>query len=255
MQRLIPIDSGNDLFIYKLPDVPTVNFYSIRPFVRLDEREVYSICHRTCRDGMTDCTELFPENLQEMPADRLIAPFVTLHPEFCMVVENSDKILVGYASAALDAKIFYRNQEVRYKLKAYMGHNLVSSQSFQMCWIPEMCEKYPLSLLDSPNLTQTAKDSINHFHNFKYDCPQNVLNSHPSILNLAILKDQIIDDQSVCKRLISVLLATLRSNGSFGVHAVINTSDCYMQEFYKRLGFVDIYQDDINSRLYLGRNF
>jgi protein O-GlcNAcase/histone acetyltransferase len=96
-----------------LPDVPTVNFYTIRPFSNLDEREVYSICHKTCFDG-SDCTSLFPENLQEIPADRLIAPFVTLHPEFCMVVENSDGVLVGYACAALDAKLFYRNQEVSF---------------------------------------------------------------------------------------------------------------------------------------------
>lgn len=111
LQRLIPVDSGNDLFIYKLPDVPTVNFYSIRPFANSDEREVYSICHKTCRDG-SDCTELFPENLQEIPADKLIAPFVTLHPEFCMVVENSENTLVGYACAGLDALKFYRDQEV-----------------------------------------------------------------------------------------------------------------------------------------------
>lgn len=111
LQRLIPVDSGNDLFIYKLPDTPTLNFYSIRPYNNLDESEVYSICHQTCRDG-SDCSELFPENLQEIPADRLVAPFLTLNPEFCMVVENSNKTLVGYACAALDSKVFYRGQEV-----------------------------------------------------------------------------------------------------------------------------------------------
>lgn len=79
-----------------------------------------------------------------------------------------------------------------------------------------MREKYPLSLLDSPNLTQTAKDSINHFHNFKYQCPEIVLNSYPSIMTCCILKEQIFNDHSVCKRLISVLLAALRSHGSFG---------------------------------------
>lgn len=82
--------------------------------MHLDEREVYAICHKTCRDG-SDCTELFPENLQEIPADRLIAPFITLNPEFCMVVENSDKVLVGYACAALDSKRFYQQQEVSFR--------------------------------------------------------------------------------------------------------------------------------------------
>lgn len=111
LQRLIPVDSGNDLFIYTLPQLPTLNFYSIRPYCNQDEAEVFNICHKTCRDG-SDCTELFPENLQEIPADRLVAPFVTLNPEFCMVVENSNKTLVGYACAALESKHFYRSQEV-----------------------------------------------------------------------------------------------------------------------------------------------
>lgn len=111
LQRLIPVDSANDLFVYKLPETPTTNFYSIRPYVNADEREVYAICHKTCRDG-TDCTELFPEDLQEIAVDRLIAPFVTITPEFCMVVEDSNKMLVGYACAALNAKTFYGKQEV-----------------------------------------------------------------------------------------------------------------------------------------------
>lgn len=111
LQRLIPVDSGNDLFIYKLPETPTLNFYSIRPYHDLDEAAIFKICHQTCRDG-SDCSELFPPNLQEIPADRLVAPFVNLTPEFCMVVENSNKTLVGYACAAFDSKTFYRSQEV-----------------------------------------------------------------------------------------------------------------------------------------------
>lgn len=237
LQRLIPVDSGNDLFIYKLPDTPTTNFYTIRPYTHLDEAEVYSICHKTCRDG-SDCSELFPDNLQSIPADRLVGPFVTIYPQLCFVCNNElNNQLSGYACAALDAKQFYQNQE--------------------MCWIPEMQLKYPLSLLDSPELapTPTAKDSINHFHNFKYDCPQEVLNTHPSIMVCSVLKDQCSYDSSLPKRLVTVLLAALRSNGSFGVHVCINSTDRNMHQFYTKLGFTDIFEDTTNSRVYLGRNF
>lgn len=99
-----------------------------------------------------------------------------------------------------------------------------------------MCEKYPITLLEAPNLTQAAKDAINWFHNFKYDCPTSVLASYPSIMTCCILKDQLETDQSVCKRLICVLLAALRTNGSCGVHVCINRSDSYMQQFYGKLG-------------------
>ncbi|CAO1438847.1 unnamed protein product [Diamesa hyperborea] len=232
LQRLIPVDSGNDLFVYKLPETPTLNLYSIRPYSTMDEPEVFQLCHKTCRDG-SDCSDLFPQNLQEIPADRLVAPFLILNPEFCMVVENDNKTLVGYACAALDATFFYRSQEA--------------------LWLPKMCEKYPMSLLDEPNLSQAAKDTITHFHNFKYDGPVSVLGTHPSIMTCCILRDQLTYDQSVCKRLICVLLATMRSNGSSGVHVCINRTDSYMLQFYSNLGFLELYHDDAIS--YLGRNF
>ena len=63
MQRLIPVDSGNDLFIYKPPDVPSSKIYTIRPYLAVDESHVYEICRRTCMDGVdgTDCLRDYPE--------------------------------------------------------------------------------------------------------------------------------------------------------------------------------------------------
>lgn len=222
--------------------MPTTSFPTIRPYVHSDEPRVYSICHRTCRDG-SDCTDLFPPDLQTIPADRLIGPFVTLNPELCLVVvdddgdeDDHDGVLLGYACATLDAKQFYRNQE--------------------MCWMPAMCEKYPVSLLDkSENLTSSAVvESINHFHHFKYDCPHTVLATHPSMMTCCVLKDQFIADQSTAKRLVTVLLAALRSNGSSGVHASINNTDLFLHQFYSKLGFVELYQEP-TGKVYMGRNF
>jgi len=116
-----------------------------------------------------------------------------------------------------------------------------------------MCEKYPLSMIVD-DISQAARDAINWFHNFKYDCPASVLNSHPSIITCCVLKDQIESDPSVCKRLICVLLAALRTNGSTGCHVSLNRTDCYMQQFYGLLGFTEIYSDDQNKTI-LGRNF
>ena len=118
-----------------------------------------------------------------------------------------------------------------------------------------MVKKYPISLLELQTMTPAAKESITHFHNFKYDCPQTVQNSHPSIMTCCMLNDKIINDQSVAKRLLTLILATLRSNGSFGVHACINSTDHNLHQFYAKLGFTDIFQDDTTARLYLGRNF
>lgn len=119
--------------------------------------------------------------------------------------------------------------------------------------MPQMCEKYPLSLLEAPNLSQASKDAVNWFHNFKYDCPATVLNSYPSIMTCCILKEKLEADPSVCKRLICVLLASLRTNGSCGIHVCINRTDAYMQQFYGKLGFTEVYHD--NLKTILGRNF
>lgn len=234
LQRLIPVDSGNDLFIYKLPDIPTPNYYLIRPYSNADEDEIYRVCQKkSCDESIS--TELYPENIRNITADHLVGPFVTINPELCMVVQNASNVMVGYACAALDARIFYRNQE--------------------MCWVPAMCEKYPLSLMDSDDLPTTAKKSIQNFHHFKYDCPSEVLNTHPSIMTCFVLDEEMATDQSVGKRLVIVLLAALRSNGSFGVHVCINQSDSHLFQFYSKMGFSEIYRDSGNSRIYLGRNF
>lgn len=37
LQRLIPVDNGNDLFIYKFPEQPNENFMSVRPYLHTDE--------------------------------------------------------------------------------------------------------------------------------------------------------------------------------------------------------------------------
>lgn len=133
------------------------------------------------------------------------------------------------------------------------GAHYINLRPFQALWLPQMCEKYPLSLLETPNLTQASKDAINWFHNFKYDVPANVLNAYPSLLTCCVLKDQLETDPSVCKRLICVLLAALRTNGSCGIHAVINRTDAYMQQFYGKLGFNEVFHD--HAKTILGRSF
>lgn len=241
LQRLIPVDSGNDLFLYKLPDVPTTSFPTVRPYRPADEPQVNAICHRTCRDG-SDCSDLFPAALQSIPADRLIGPFVTLTPDLCLVVVDAEAI-VGYACAALDAKHFYRQQEV--------------------CWMPAMRAKYPLSLLDPAAsageppapMTPAAMESIRHFHHFKYECAPEVLRTHPSMMTCCVLKELFIADQSTAKRLVTVLLAALRANGSSGVHACINRPDRFLHQFYSKLGFVELHEEPATGKVYMGRNF
>ena len=45
-QRLIPVDSGQDLFVYKSPDVPSPKIYTIRPMdpSGTDRPRIYAFC-------------------------------------------------------------------------------------------------------------------------------------------------------------------------------------------------------------------
>jgi len=40
------VDNGNDLFVYKAPEVPTSKIYTIRPYLPSDEEAVYSVCNQ-----------------------------------------------------------------------------------------------------------------------------------------------------------------------------------------------------------------
>jgi hypothetical protein len=43
LQRLLPLDSGNDLYTVKHPDVPAAVLYHVRPFQPKDEEHVYAL--------------------------------------------------------------------------------------------------------------------------------------------------------------------------------------------------------------------
>lgn len=64
LQRLLPVDSGTDLFMYKAPEVPSSKIYTVRPYLPSDKEQVYNVCLRTC------CVLDIPEHLKDLPGDR-----------------------------------------------------------------------------------------------------------------------------------------------------------------------------------------
>ena len=46
LQRLLPLESVNDLFLYKSPETPTRKVYTIRPYLASDRIGVYDLCRR-----------------------------------------------------------------------------------------------------------------------------------------------------------------------------------------------------------------
>ncbi|KAI8423282.1 hypothetical protein MSG28_014307 [Choristoneura fumiferana] len=247
LRRLLPVEcSGDALRPTVIPSEPPL---TVRPYIPSDEEAVCAICHKTCRDG-SDCSDLFPSDLQTLPADRLVQPFLTLVPSLCMVIEEDEQYvrvedgteevvngvkpgIVGYACAALNSKEFYKKQEV--------------------AWIPEMCKKYPEQLTEREDLSQAAKECIRHFHQFSASerAPECVTRAHPALLTCCVLA--ACRDPHAAARLLTCLLAALRAHGASGVHACINATDHYLQQFYSRLGFAEVARS--GARVFLARAF
>lgn len=225
----MPVDGGNDLFVYKFPDSPTVEYYLMRPYNHMDEEEVYNLYQKLNQD-----TNILPEDFKELLFDLNICPFLTLNPELTIVMHNSCNVVIGYACAVIDCKVFNRTKSI--------------------CWIPNMCEKYPLEKNVS-NLPSFVKNTVNLFHNFKYECPSCVYTTYPSMLSLGILKEDLILNNSLAKQLTTVILSALRANGSFGVHICLDDGQCGEIDFYMKLGFNEIFRDNENSLIYLGRQY
>ncbi|XP_045539880.1 protein O-GlcNAcase [Papilio machaon] len=261
LRRLLPIECSGDVLRPQI--IPDGLPLTVRPYTTADEEAVTMICNKMCRDS-ADCADLFPSDLQNLPADRLVASFLTLCPELCMVIEDdsgciqheidtevdvddsedkSESIaevklngikpeIVGYACAALNAKEFYRKLEI--------------------AWIPEMCQKYPRELLQRDDLSPVAKECIKHFHEFSNmpRAPESVWRAHPALLACCVPG---VRDPLAPPRLITCLLAALRANGVTGVHACIDQSDQYLHQFYTKLGFVELARE--GGSVFLARAF
>lgn len=55
LQRLIPVDNANDLFLYKFPEQPNDDFMSVRPYNYVDENVICELWNSfTCSDWGVD---------------------------------------------------------------------------------------------------------------------------------------------------------------------------------------------------------
>ncbi|GIY72380.1 hypothetical protein CDAR_594351 [Caerostris darwini] len=233
LQHLLPLESVNDLFLYKPPETPNNKIYTIRPYLPADEAQVYDVCRRTCDDGM-DGSEVFPE-YPDLIGDKLVGPFLCLSPEYCFVVEDENGIC-GYALAALDAR--------QLKTKC------------EMCWLPELFAKYPAPKKSSGELLTPAEEIIAGFYNRqKVNPPDVVYIHHPSTLRMNILSS--VNDPSVPKRMLTCILSTLKANGSHGVFVDVTVGDKNIVDFFSKLGFLEIAHPGFHNEdiFYMGRTF
>ena len=143
LQRLMPVDSGNDLFLYPYPDAPTSQIYTIRPFVPdSDTAACYSVALQTWDDGI-DATQYFSGH-PTLPGEKTIGAFINFYPEFGFVLENSVGEIVGFVFAAPNIREYH--------------------QRLTNVWLPELRFKFPLVESGEGELLTPGEVVINSLH-------------------------------------------------------------------------------------------
>ncbi|XP_054167405.1 protein O-GlcNAcase-like isoform X2 [Oppia nitens] len=218
LQRLLPVETVSDLFLYKAPESPSSQIYTIRPYLPNDESHVYDICRKTFALERENITL---EDITDFVGDRLVGGFLSLTPEYCFIVEDEMGIC-GYALAAIDAQQFNKKLEIS--------------------WTPELSRKYPAPTekLSSGQKLSPVEQMIHDMHSTSavYPIPDVILKSHPSVLKMSVLPH--IMDLSVPKRILACIIAALKANGSVGVFSEISSTDKKLFDFYSKLGFLQI---------------
>merc|ERR1719431_1861498 len=189
LQRLMPVDSGNDLFLYQYPDTPTSQLYQIRPYRPTDEAACYSVALRTWNDGM-DASLDFPSH-PSLVGEKCIGSILSFCPGLAFVFENNMGQIVGYVIAAPNLKEYHQ----------------------RVChvWLPELRNKYPLIEPSEGELLTPCDLTVNSLHAEPGQLPSYIEDPDSwAICRLALVPS--VTDASLARRSTMLLLACLRTS-------------------------------------------
>jgi protein O-GlcNAcase/histone acetyltransferase len=142
--RLLPLDSGHDLYMYKYPEVPLNLLYNIRPFEPKDQVQVYALAANLYAEEIMAPMGLC-ESDRVVVGDKRVGAYLTLFPQYCFVTENmSDGSIAAFALTCPDATQFYAK------------HN--------SAWLPEMRQKYPRKASNEGAMFSPIEDMMLSFH-------------------------------------------------------------------------------------------
>ncbi|XP_042870667.1 protein O-GlcNAcase-like isoform X2 [Penaeus japonicus] len=229
LQRLIPVDASNDLFVYKTPEVPLNHAYVIRPYLPEDRDKLYRLILRTSDDGR-DGTTLYAAHT-DLPGDLAVGSYLeSLDEVVVMVVEDEWGDIVAYASAA---------------------GNSVAQTGRHSSYLAQTREKYPKVTREEGVMLTPCEELLVTLASEPQAPPEALAASHPAVLNIACLPT--LADESITKRLLTCMLASLRSKGVFSGHCSVSVGEKHTLELYSRLGFLELATQ--STTLYLGRSF
>lgn len=187
----------------------------IRGYEPGDLEALYEICLRTGAAG-DDATDLVTD--RRLFGELFAAPYAMLEPEHAFVLDDGTGRAVGYVLGALDTVAFERRCEER--------------------WWPTLRERHP----QRPD-GRSLDDLLVHLLHHRTLADPAVLGDHPSHLHIDLLPQA--QGAGWGRRLLDVLLAALRRDGSSGVHWGVSTRNERALAFYRHLGFAELREDAV----------
>ena len=213
LQRLMPVDSGNDLFLYPYPDTPTSQIYTIRPFVPDDTAACFAVALQTWDDGI-DATQYFTGH-PSLPGEKTIGPFINFYPEYGFVLENSLGEIVGFVFAAPNIREYH--------------------QRLTNVWLPELRFKFPLVESGEGELLTPGEAVINSLHKDPDPVPGYIESPESwGLIKLSVLPAVL--DASLSRRAVLLVLACLRTSGILKVLSEVPRKEKYVLDLFKKLG-------------------
>jgi len=235
LQRLMPVDSGNDLFMYQYPDHPTNLVYKIRPFSQKDEDVCYKIALETWEDGM-DATAYYAEH-PRLVGEKSIGPFINFYSTLGFVFENNEGDIVGYIFAAPSIKEFY--------------------ERFSMAWLPDMRSKYAKVEAGEGELLTPCESTINSLYLTDPKAPRGLESPDSwALVRMAYLPT--ITDSSLTRRSIMLILACLRTSGVLRALTEVPKKEKFVQDLYTKIGFsvlTECASGSSEENVYLSRGY
>jgi len=186
--------------------------YKVRLSEPRDEAAAYEVCLRTGDDG-GDAAPMFddPRALGHI----YVGPYLKFEPELAFVLEDSQGVC-GYVLGALDSTKFY---------DAYLNQ-----------WLPALRGRYPEPLGVPAQWNQTQK-VIHQYHHPDIFMPE-PREQYRSHLHIDLLSR--VQGRGLGREMMQVLLAKLTSQGSPGVHLGLGLTNARAEQFYKKLGFLEL---------------
>jgi ribosomal protein S18 acetylase RimI-like enzyme len=188
----------------------------LRP-CRLDDLDdLYRICLLTADDG-EDGTALFRD--PRLVGDVYAAPYAIFEPSLATVAED-DAGVAGYILGAADTVAF--------------------DDRLEREWLPDLRQRYPAPSPDgSAELSYQEHRALNRIHHPEVYVPDpEFVRSYPAHLHIDLLPR--LQRRGVGRRLVETLTASLRAQGSAGLHLNVGTSNHRAAAFYARIGFTEI---------------